>query len=64
MSDLTCPACGHAVETLPDAVLIEDGPFAGTSKGHSDQSTHICPECGHEGWRMGWTMDGTPEADE
>lgn len=32
------------------------------TKGHSDQSTHICPECDHEGWNQGWLMDGTPEA--
>lgn len=35
-----------------------------TKGAHSDQSTHICPECGHEGWNQGWAMDGTPEADD
>lgn len=63
MSDApyTCPECGHGVAELPEAVVIEDGPHAGTTKGHSDQSTHVCPACDHEGWRQGWVMDKYPE---
>lgn len=52
-----CPNCGHTVEEIPDAVIIEDGPKSGTSKGHSDMSTHICPECGSEEWWRDWVMD-------
>lgn len=59
LTEFTCPSCGHAVETIPDPVLVNGGP---RTKGHSDQSTHICPMCQHEGWRQGWEMEGTPEA--
>jgi uncharacterized protein with PIN domain len=53
----SCPYCGWGTDQLPDAVASEH--FPGTTKGHSDQSTHICPECGEEGWNQGWCMDGT-----
>lgn len=44
---------------------IEEVPgnrYVETTKGHSDQSTHICPRCREEGWHMGWVLDGTPES--
>jgi len=59
----SCPNCGWETDEIPEAVTIQNGPFAGTTRGaHSDQSTHVCPECDHEGWWHGWTMEGTPEA--
>jgi hypothetical protein len=27
------------------------------TKGHSDQKTIECPECGEEGWHIGWLLD-------
>jgi predicted RNA-binding Zn-ribbon protein involved in translation (DUF1610 family) len=53
----SCPNCGHTVDELPDAVIIDSGPKAGTSKGHSDQSTHICPSCESEEWYIGWVTE-------
>jgi len=61
MSTYSCPKCGYGLNELPDAV--ESPNFPGTTKGHSDQSTHICPECEHEGWRQGWEMDAYPKDD-
>lgn len=33
--------------------------FVEKTKGHSDMSTHECPECGEESFRQGWLHDGS-----
>lgn len=62
MSQYSCPACGWKTDELPEPVR-EYGPTGTHTAGHSDQMTHLCPKCDHEGWNQGWYMDGTPEAD-
>lgn len=53
----SCPECDVEQDELPDVYVIEDGKFSGQTRGHSDMSTHICPNCDEESWRQGW-IDG------